>query len=220
MDNDNSNEESKRLPILKYKLEIQKQNPPTAVLLENQFEHMCAFFGESNVDYCEQMIQSTKEDMSHWHKMGQLKDIDDTSRSYYSLMFDYSYFKKLWHQNKLKSISSENKKLRELEKVFNDRLIEIQNNNLESNLVFNGKEKVILMIELGLIDFLKKDENFKHSYSNMAHFLSKVTGESYSSIQTPLNSYLSDNPNKNPITNTTQSNTRVKEYLVSKAYKK
>jgi hypothetical protein len=126
-----------------------------------------------------------------------------------------------WIDTNILSFSDFEQKLIYMIEDLKTKVNDLEQDNTEnSHLNFNGIEKVILMIELGIIDFLKENKNFKGSVNKMALFLSKITGDSPSALQTPLNSYISDNKSTNPMIKTKNGEDRVSKYLVSKSYQK
>lgn len=126
-----------------------------------------------------------------------------------------------WIDKNILSLSDFEQNLIYMIEDLKTKVYNLQQENVEDNILeLNGKEKVVLMIELGIIDYLKENKNFKGNTSSMAKVISKLTGDTYNSIQTPLNGYLSEFSDKNPIQNPTKSNTKVNEYLVSIGYEK
>lgn len=81
-------------------------------------------------------------------------------------------------------------------------------------------EKIIYLNELGIIDFLRKKPEFINSTNLMATFLSAVTGEKTTTLQTSLNRLISDDTSdKNHPYKSIKTVEKVRQTLIDKNIK-
>lgn len=106
-----------------------------------------------------------------------------------------------YYQNKIKLIQL-------LEK---EEIIDL---NIEKN-----TEKIILLHQLGIIEFLKNKEPFNTSVNKLATIISAITGIKLTTTQSYLNPMLNENTDQksNPL-NTTKSVEKIKQKLLSIGY--
>lgn len=106
-------------------------------------------------------------------------------------------------------------------KFIEEKLIENDIDNSPTLDLSNTKatEKLIYLNELGIIDFLRKQEPFKHSVNKLATVLSAITDEKPTTLQPSLNSMLSytNTPEKNPY-NSKNTAPKVKAMLIELGY--
>lgn len=114
-----------------------------------------------------------------------------------------------------------------LKEIINNRELEKLNNNTKNliNLIdfsdSNGVEKIIVLEELGILEYLKKMEPFNSSTNKMASAISYITGMNATTVQSKLNPiYSTSTLQKNNPLNNKNAVTKVRSKLSNLDFKR